>query len=78
MEANDGASTSVKHLDLSRNSTWCAPVVVIPMTNDVAGCPTTTKIALLADAPLLSKMDETDSLIVWNEVPNVLPVREDQ
>jgi hypothetical protein len=48
------------------------------MADDIPRCAITTKVPLLANVPMFAKVNEPDSLIVRNEIPNVLPVREDQ
>jgi hypothetical protein len=48
------------------------------MADDLADCLSAPEVALLSNIALLGQMNEPDPLIVRNEIPNVLPVCEDQ
>lgn len=78
MESGDKLSASGEHVDLMRDASRSAPVVIIPVADGVAESTTTTVIPLFSNAATLGQMNKADALIVWQQVPNVLPVRDYQ
>lgn len=78
MVACDRTAALYEHVNLPSQPPGAAPIVVIPVANNLADGLTATKVSLLSDVALLGKVNQSDSAIVWNEIPYVLAVREDQ
>src|SRR6185437_15740758 len=74
----DGLFVGNETIDLISDAAGCRKIVVVPMKNDRPMRFGTSKITLLADFSAPREVDKPDPCIIWQQVPNVFPVRYDE
>lgn len=65
MESGDKLSAFIQRVNLASDTPGTAPVVVVPVDDDVAGSHRAAEVTLLADVAALGKVDKSDPFIVW-------------
>lgn len=78
MIASDGRSAFTKSLKLICQAFRRGNIVVIPMCDDVSVSRSATEVSLLSNFKGSIEVNESNPFIRWNQIPNVVAVRQNQ